>query len=214
MGDLEHPAPTRALTGAPDCMSNLARTLTLIAAGAAIAGCGIANPYQHAATSSTSTSASTARSTATNPAQNPGEPPTSPPPAPASQAPASVQSTPAGAITQFATLYINWTWRTLAAHERGLAALSVGPARLSEQQAAAAAVGDITIAQSRVYNSGQIISIAPSLTNAKQWVVVTREQTGGNSQYDGLQASYHVTLAELAQLNNGGWTVSEWLPQV
>src|SRR5450755_3203494 len=111
-----HPGSNRST----DRMSNLARTLTLIAAAAAIAGCGIANPYQHAATSSTSTSASTARSTATNPAQNPGEPPTSPPPAPASQAPASLQSTPAGAITQFATLYINWTWRTLAAHERGL----------------------------------------------------------------------------------------------
>jgi hypothetical protein len=125
-----------------------------------------------------------------------------------------VRSTPAGAITQFATLYINWTWRTLAAHERELAALSVGPARLSEQQAAAAAIGDGTIAQGRVYNSGQIISIARSLTNPKQWVIVTREQTGGNSQYDGLQASYHVTLAELAQLKSGGWTVSEWLPQV
>jgi len=109
---------------------------------------------------------------------------------------------------------MNWTWRTLAANERKLAALSVGPARLSEQQAAAAAIGDSTIAQSRVYNSGQIISIARSLTNPEQWVIVTREQTGGNSQYDGLQASYHVTLAELAQLKNGGWTVSEWLPQV
>jgi hypothetical protein len=134
--------------------------------------------------------------------------------APASQTPTSLRSTPAGAITQFATLYINWTWRTLTAHERELAALSVGPARLSEQQAAAAATSDSTITQSRVHNSGQIISIAPSRTNAKQWVVVTREQTGGNSQYDGLQASYHVTLAELAQLKNGGWTVSEWLPQV
>jgi hypothetical protein len=195
-------------------MSNLARTLTLIAAAAAIAGCGIANPYQHAATSSTSTSASTARSTATNPAQNPGEPPTSPPPAPASRAPASVQSTPAGAITQFATLYINWTWRTLAAHERDLAQLSVGSARLSEQQAAAAATGDSTIAQTRVYNKGQIVSIARSQTNPLRWVIVTREQTGGNSQYDGLQASYHVTLAELAQLKSGGWAISAWLPQV
>jgi hypothetical protein len=125
-----------------------------------------------------------------------------------------VRSTPADAITQFATLYMNWTWRTLAAHERELAALSVGPARLSEQQAAAAAVGDSTIAQTHVYNRGQIISITRSRTNTKQWVVVTREQTGGNSQYDGLQASYHVTLAQLAQLNNSGWTVSQWLPQV
>ncbi len=198
-------------------MHKLAHTLTLIAAAAAIAGCGISNPYQHTAGTTTSTSTSTATSTASsparNPAQNPGEPPAPPPPAPASQAPTSVRSTPAGAINQFATLYMNWTWRTLAADERELAALSVGPARLSEQQAAAAAINDSTIAQSRVVNSGQIISIARSLTNPKQWVIVTREQTGGNSQYDGLGASYHVTLAELAHLNNGGWTVSQWLPQ-
>ena len=197
-------------------MYKLAHTLTLTAAAAAIAGCGISNPYQHNAGTSTSTSTatSTASASAGNPAQNPGESPAPPPPAPVSQAPASVRSTPAGAIAQFAILYMNWTWRTLAAHERELAALSVGPARLSEQQAAAAAVGDSTVTQSRVYNSGQIISIARSLTNPKQWVIVTREQTGGNSQYDGLQASYHVTLAELAQLNNGGCAVSQWLPQV
>jgi hypothetical protein len=199
-------------------MHRLAHTLTLIAAAAAIAGCGISNPYQHTAatttTTSTPTPANTTSSAATNPAQNPGEPPAPPPPDTASQTPASVRSIPAGAITQFATLYMNWTWRTLAAHERELAALSVGPARLSEQQAAAAAAHDSTIAQSRVHNNGQIISIAPSLTNPKQWVVVTREQTGGNSQYDGLQASYHVTLAELTQLNNGGWAISEWLPQL
>ncbi len=197
-------------------MPKLAHTLTLIAAAAAITGCGISNPYQHTAGTTTSTSTSTATSKANspaNPAQNPGEPPAPPPPAPASQAPTRVRSTPAGAIAQFATLYMNWTWRTLAAHERELAALSVGAARLSEQQAAAAAVGDSTIAQSRVVNSGQIVSIARSLTNPEQWVIVTREQTGGNSQYDGLGASYHVTLAELAQLNNGGWTVSQWLPQ-
>jgi hypothetical protein len=199
-------------------MHKLAHTLTLTAAAAAIAGCGISNPYQHTAATTTSTSTSTPTGTASspagNPAQNPGEPPAPPPPAPASQATTSARSTPAGAIAQFATLYMNWTWRTLAAHERKLAALSVGPTRLAEQQAAAAAISDSTIARSHVYNNGQIISIAPSRTNPKQWVVVTREQTGGNSQYDGLQASYHVTLAELAQLKNGGWTVSEWLPQV
>ena len=126
-----------------------------------------------------------------------------------------MRSTPAGAITQFATLYINWTWRTLAAHQRELAALSVGPARLSEQQAAAAASRDSTIAQSRVVQPrADHQRSPPAAPTPKQWVIVTREQTGGNSQYDGLQASYHVTLAELAQLNNGGWAVSQWLPQL
>lgn len=197
-------------------MPKLAHTLTLIAAGAAIAGCGISNPYQHAAgpTSSTSTSTSTASSTAANPAQNPGELPAPPPPSASSQAPAKVQGTPEAAITQFATLYMNWTWQTLAAHQRELATLGVGPARLSEQQAASAATADTTIARSQVTNTGQIISIARNLTNPKQWVIVTREETGGNSQYDGLQASYHVTLAELAQLKNGGWAISKWQPQV
>jgi hypothetical protein len=198
-------------------MPKLAHTLTLIAAAVtagAIAGCGISNPYQHASTNrSTSTSTSTASPPAANPAQNAGELPAPPPPSASSQTPAKVQSTPERAITQFAALYMNWTWRTLAAHQRQLAALSVGAARLSEQQAAAAATGDSTIAQSRVSNHGQIISIARSLTGPKQWVIVTREQTGGNSQYDGLQASYHVTLAQLTQLP-GGWAVSKWLPQL
>jgi hypothetical protein len=146
-------------------MHRLAHTLALIVAGAAIAGCGISNPYQHnAATTSTSTSTATgtASSPAANPAQNPGEPPAPPPPVPASQTPANVQSTPADAITQFATLYINWTWRTLAAHERELAALSVGPARLSEQQAAAAAAGDSTIAQTRVSTTGRSSASPPA----------------------------------------------------
>ncbi|MGI8506063.1 MAG: hypothetical protein ACR2MK_04535 [Solirubrobacteraceae bacterium] len=195
-------------------MYKLAHTLTLIAAAAAIAGCGISNPYQHASGPTSSTSTSTASSPAANPAQNPGELPAPAPPSASSQAPAKAQGTPEAAITQFATLYMNWTWRTLAAHQRELAVVSVGPARLSEQQAAAASAADTTIAQSRVHNNGQIISIARSLTNPHQWVIVTREQTGGNSQYDGLQASYHVTLAELAQLKNGGWAVSKWLPQV
>ncbi len=44
------------------------------------------------------------------------------------------------------------------------------------------------------------------------WVIVTREQTGGDTQYEGLPAAYHVTLAKLASVP-GGYAVSEWLPQ-
>ena len=87
-----------------------------------------------------------------------------------------------------------------------------GAARLAEQQAAAAAGRDSEIASTHVYNRGQIISIAPSRTRARQWVIVTREQTGGNAQYDGLQPSWHVTLAQLAHLPNG-YAISQWLPQ-
>ena len=43
-------------------------------------------------------------------------------------------------------------------------------------------------------------------------MIVTREQTGGDTQYEGLPAAYHVTLAQLASVP-GGYAVSEWLPQ-
>ena len=145
-------------------------------------------------------------------AQNTGEPPAPPPPTAQSQAPSAPAATPEQAIRQFALLYVNWTWRTLPTHLRELAALSVGAARLAEQQAAAAAGRDSEIATTHVYNRGQIVSIAPSRTRSGEWVIVTREQTGGNAQYDGLQPSWHVTLAQLVHLPNG-YAISQWLPQ-
>jgi hypothetical protein len=43
-------------------------------------------------------------------------------------------------------------------------------------------------------------------------VIVTREQTGGDSQYEGLAAAYHVTIAKLASVP-GGYAVEQWLPE-
>ena len=43
-------------------------------------------------------------------------------------------------------------------------------------------------------------------------MIVTREQTGGNTQYEGLPAAYHVTIAQLASVD-GGYAVERWLPQ-
>ena len=126
--------------------------------------------------------------------------------------PSALAATPEQAIRQFALLYVNWTWRTLPTHLRQLAALSVGAARLAEQQAAAAEGRDSEITVTQVYNRGQIVSIAPSQAQPGEWVIVTREQTGGNAQYDGLQPSWHVTLAQLVHLP-GGYSISQWLPQ-
>ena len=123
-----------------------------------------------------------------------------------------VQSTPTAALTAFSRLYSNWTYRTLTSDQRGLAAMSVGAARLAEQQAAASSQADATIARGHIWNSGQIVSIASDLSQPGAWAVVTREQTGGSTQYEGLPASFHVTLARLAHVP-GGYAVSEWLPQ-
>jgi hypothetical protein len=112
----------------------------------------------------------------------------------------------------FAERYINWTYNTLTANQHGLAAMAVGAARLAEQQAAAQAHRDTTLIHGQVWNRGQTISITPDLTAPRTWVIVTREQTGGNTEYQGLPAGYHVTLAKLAAVP-GGYAIEQWQPQ-
>lgn len=155
---------------------------------------------------------STTTETVSTSPQNTGEPPAPPPPSPRAQAPADVQPTPAKALEAFARLYVNWTYRTLTSDQRQLAAMSVGAARLAERQAAASSQADTTITHGHIYNTGQIVSVAPNLTGAGMWVVVTREQTGGSSEYQGLEAAYHVTLAKLAHFQQG-YVIESWLPQ-
>jgi hypothetical protein len=167
----------------------------------ALAGC--SNPDASITSQSTVSSASP---------QNAGEPPAPPPSSPAAQAPADVQPTPAKAITAFAELYVNWTYQTLTAHQRILAAMAVGPARLAEQQAAASSKADTTIARGHICNTGQVVSVAPDASRPGTWVLVTHEQTGGNTEYAGLPAAYHVTLAQLARVPSG-YSISQWLPQ-
>jgi hypothetical protein len=175
--------------------------LVLLAGAVALAGC--ANPDAPSAGQRTTSTASP---------QNEGEAPAPAPTSPASQAPAAAQRTPTAALTAFSRLYSNWTYRTLTADQRRLAAMSVGAARLAEQQAAASSQADTTIARGHIWNSGQIVSIAGDLAEPGTWAIVTREQTGGSTQYEGLPASFHVTLARLARVP-GGYAVSEWLPQ-
>lgn len=144
--------------------------------------------------------------------QNAGEPQAPPPPSSSGQTPAKLQPTAQRALAAFAERYTNWSYQTLASAQRTLAAISVGDARLAEQQAGASSRGDETIRQGHIHNSGQVVSISRDLARRGLWSVVTLEQTRGNSSYEGLPASYHVTLARLASLR-GGYAVSEWLPQ-
>jgi type IV pilus biogenesis protein CpaD/CtpE len=174
----------------------------LVAVAVALAGC--SNPDAPGAGP---------KPASTSSPQNAGESPAPAPSSPASQAPVGVQGAPSAALEAFSRLYSNWTYRTLSGDQRKLAAMSVGAARLGEQQAAASSQGDTTITRGQIWNSGQIVSITGDLTQPGIWVVVTREQTGGSTQYEGLPVSYHVTLARLARVPGGGYAVSEWLPQ-
>lgn len=142
--------------------------------------------------------------------QNRGEP-AAPPPS-AGSAPANAQVSPRAALAQYARLYVNWSWRTLAADQERLAAISVEQARLRDRQAAAQARGDSTLRRAQVGNSGTVVSIAPDQAQRGMWVIVTRERTSGQGEYEALPAGFHVTLAKTQQVQRG-WAVSEWLPQ-
>lgn len=143
---------------------------------------------------------------------SPGEPSTPRPATPARQSPIDVQHTPQAALSRFAETYINWTYRTLAADQKHLAAISVGQARLSEQQAAASSKSDLPLQRGHVWNHGRVVSIARDRQRTGWWVVVTLERTGGSGEYAGLPAAFHVTLARLARLNHG-YAVETWSPQ-
>lgn len=173
----------------------------LLIAAVALAGC--TNPD-----ATTTVRSETARASV----QNAGEPAAPPATASGAQAPIAVKTTPSQAAAAFAALYVNWTYRTLVAHQRTLAAMAVGAARLSERQAAASAQHDTTIARGHIYNRGEVVDVAPDTLRSGWWAIVTREQTGGNAQYEGLSAAYHVTLAQLVSVP-GGYAVGQWLPQ-
>jgi hypothetical protein len=169
---------------------------------ALLTGCGLAGSI-----------ANTTATTQTPEAANPGEQQGTTPPGPHSSQPVNPAATPDAAIMRFASLYINWTYSTLAEHERQLAASAVGDARLAESQAAASAERDRDLQQGHIYNRGSVISVAAVIGGAPgQYTVVTREETGGNPEYAGLRAAFHVTLATVQQLHTR-WAVSEWQPQ-
>lgn len=167
-----------------------------------LSGCGLAGSMDK-----------TSASRGAPPAANPGEPKGTIPPAAKTGQPVNLAASPEAAILRFAGLYINWNYRSLPAHERQLAASATGDARLAESQAAASAERDRALQQGHIYNRGTVISVAAAIGGAPgRYAVVTREETGGNPEYAGLQAAFHVTLATVKHLP-AGWAVDEWQPQ-
>jgi len=178
------------------------RTVTIVAAlvAGALAASGCANP-----------DAPVAGRASQEKAANVGEPASPPPRPPSSEHVTATQSTAGAAVERFAAVYTNWDCRTLAADQRTLAAIAVGPARLQARQAAASARNQTLIAD-RVWNRGETLAVASDRARPGWWLIVTREQTGGEGEYAALPTTYHLTLARAVPVS-GGWAVSEWQPQ-
>jgi hypothetical protein len=120
---------------------------------------------------------------------------------------------PRAALRRYALTYTNWSAASLAAHERELATLAVGPARLAAEQMVASQSAAAALAANHVENKGVVLSITEGEGPAQaQWVIVAEERTSGSGAYAGLPAGLHVTLARVERLGRR-WTVSRWSPQ-
>jgi hypothetical protein len=136
-------------------------------------------------------------------------------PTPARPQTAAGFPTPLIAIEVFATGYINWTSGTISRRMHSLAALSVGQARSAVLLAAGQTARDSELRRSGIANSGTVEAVGPVVGTADQYAVVTRERTtaANTNAYAGLRPAWHLTLATIARVRGGGWTVSSWQPE-
>jgi hypothetical protein len=202
-------------------MTSVARRLrfsvSVLAASVVLAGCGITDPYiPSRRTSSAATAATTPRrsQTATDPSEpRPGTPRTTATRGVTTGGAKSGARTARQALELYTRLYVNWTSKTIGQRQRELAALSQGTARANALQAAASYSHDQTLTNSRVANSGTVISIGPGDGPERDgWVIVTSERTSGQGDYTGLPATAHVTYAHVIHTPQG-WVISQWSPQ-
>lgn len=122
--------------------------------------------------------------------------------------------TPAEAVQEFATYYVNWNYRTIALHLRALSEVSVGQARSMLSTAADQVGRDYELRRGQVGNRGVVEAIAPVRGRGDQYAVVTRERTTATNTdaYQGLAPAWHVALATVIRVR-GLWVLSAWQPE-
>ena len=98
---------------------------------------------------------------------------------------------------------------------RALAAASIGQARSALALAAAQTAGDYELKRGGIANHGTVEAVAPMPASRSRYLVVTRESTTATSSaaYQGLRPAWHVALATVARMSDGGWILSSWQPQ-
>ena len=182
--------------------------MLIVMAGATASGCAsLASPPPRDASSSTATAPRSAVAQAQATHEYPGPQP------PRQSTPGSASATQA--VTAFATAYINWNARTVAADMQALAATSVGQARSAMELAAAETASDYELRRGGIANRGVVEAVAPMRGTRGRYVVVTREQTTATATdaYQGLQPAWHVAIATVAKVGPGRWAVSGWQPE-
>jgi hypothetical protein len=118
-------------------------------------------------------------------------------------------------VRGFAEQFINWSWQTLRARQLQLARVAVGEARSSMLLAAQSTTRDYELRRSKTTNNGRVIAVATyEPARPGLFVVVTLEKASSSTgDYQGLKASYHLTLARAVQRTPNRWAITSWQPQ-
>lgn len=121
--------------------------------------------------------------------------------------PSGERASPKGAVVAFATRFINWSAGELQGIERSLADQSVSDARALMLQAAADPQTAVDLQAAGISNSGHVVAVVANRPTRGAYLVITRERTGTDGP------TFHVTIARVARMTNGGYVVSGWNPQ-
>jgi hypothetical protein len=119
------------------------------------------------------------------------------------------------AVQVFATTYINWNAGSVAGRLQALAEVSIGQARSAMGLAASQVARDYELRRGGISNSGTVEAIAPMLGHAREYAVVTREQTTATQTgaYRGIAPAWHLALATVTRISGGLWVLSAWQPE-
>jgi hypothetical protein len=121
---------------------------------------------------------------------------------------------PARAVEEFATAYVNWDYRTVSLRLRSLSQVSVGQARTMLSTAAAEVSRDYELRRGQIANRGAVEAIGPVRGHSDEYAVVTRERTtaANTNAYQGLAPAWHVALATVTRVR-GLWVLRAWQPE-
>lgn len=132
---------------------------------------------------------------------------------PVATAAPSTQASASTAASAFATRWVNWDWRSVAAQQRELARLATGSLSVELRTDARASELDKSLARDKPGERGTVAAVVlRRRRRGAAGLVVTREETytDGHADLGGVRYRvYKVAVLSTA----GDWRVSSWAPQ-
>ncbi|MEN3284326.1 MAG: hypothetical protein V7607_5466 [Solirubrobacteraceae bacterium] len=185
-------------------------TVTLAAAALMIAGSGCGLAHNDSDGSKPTPDAPPARTQSTPRAASNDEAAQAAPAKPAEELPEGGETTARRALERFARLWTNWTWKTLAAQERGLRPLASGELRGELDDAARASERNALLKDDEAEQRGDVVAVdvKPGATR-REAITVVHETAIVHGHVTDHAERYRVYQATVVR-GRDGWLVEQW----